>query len=111
MRICVYLKVQDSQVEAAKHRASRDLVALVLGAFLARQIGQNAIQLTTDESWRAVKDRFRAKPDFGHEAEGRWEGCDGGQLKPPRPPEGLLLSYPLKDQTSYQYRNSYIPLI
>lgn len=100
MRFSVYLKEQPYLESPASHKCSRDLAVLIIGAFLARQIGQNAIQLTTDESWRAVKDRLRGRPAFREEQDGptHWEGCDGGQLKPPRPPEGLLLTYPLPDQ-------------
>jgi hypothetical protein len=59
MPICVYLKGQNRDREAAVHSASRRLAAwLILDG--ASVISQYALQLTTNESWRAVKDRFRA---------------------------------------------------
>jgi hypothetical protein len=59
MRILVYLKIQDLG-EASQHEASREVADVIFGLGLAYWCGQNAIQLTTDHSWQATKDMFRA---------------------------------------------------
>ena len=55
MEISVYLQDQDHAVDLPAHRATRTVMRLVLAAELAKQIGQNAIRLTTGLDWREVK--------------------------------------------------------
>ena len=59
MRISVYSKPQDHLVEASAHKVTRTFAALLLIHSIARPIGQNALQLTTDESWREIKNRLK----------------------------------------------------
>jgi hypothetical protein len=81
--------------KGAHHEASRDLAELILYASLALRIGQNAIQLTTGESWKAMKARLRrpvGKPDAPLPLPIRdWH-------------ETLILQYPLPDQRSFRLR-------
>lgn len=56
MRISVYLKAQDHLAEVPRHECSRDIAFLVICAQFAHRIGQNAIQLTTIDPWKVVKD-------------------------------------------------------
>ena len=58
MRICVYLKIEDL-AEASHHDASKELADLILSAVMAKRVRQDAIQLTTDDSWKTTKDIFR----------------------------------------------------
>jgi hypothetical protein len=101
MRLCVYLKIEDSSL-AAHHKASLDLAELILCGFLAERIRQDAIQLTTDDTWAEMKDRFRrpthqvdlGESVFAEEAVNlpvrKWAEC-------------LILQYPLPDQRSMVY--------
>lgn len=61
MRISVYL--QDQPLSSnAPHKASRLFAAMLLANCEARPIGQNEIQLTTGESWKELKNRYRSVP-------------------------------------------------
>jgi len=59
MRISVYLKQQDHLVDSAQHKVTRTFAALLLARSIARPVGQNAVQLTTDGSWKEVKNRLK----------------------------------------------------
>jgi hypothetical protein len=93
MRIPVYLKGQDPAQAPASHSASTALCQLVLACgcgVLATVDGRRVLKLSTDETWRALKDRL--KPDkHGHVIV---------RLKAPRKPLALDLSYPEKGRES-----------
>ncbi len=55
MDFCVFLHEQDHNLESAKHRGTRTVVALVIAAGLARRVGQNAVKLNVSDSWKEVK--------------------------------------------------------
>lgn len=59
MRISVYLKEQDYLVTQAAHRTSRSVAYLVIAMGMARVVGQNAIQLSTEATWRELKNKMR----------------------------------------------------
>jgi len=90
MRISVFLPHQELTEQPA-HETSRKIAKQVMQ--YARIVGQNAIQLTTSDSWRTIKQRLRptvANPEVP-------------RIKPPRAPEGLLLTYPIRDMRSGIY--------
>jgi hypothetical protein len=62
VQFSVYLKGQ-STTEQAPHRSSRSLANLAVLKRFARQVGQNAIQLTRDISWKEVKRLLRGGAD------------------------------------------------
>jgi hypothetical protein len=62
MQYSVYLKGQ-SLSEEAPHRASRGLATLAVALLMARKVGQNAIQLTRDVSWKDAKRLMRGGVD------------------------------------------------
>ena len=62
MAISVYSQQQDLS-EAPAHEVTRRLSILLLKAGLARRIGQNAIQLTTEMPWAEIKKLARAHVD------------------------------------------------
>lgn len=55
MRISVYLKPQDHLQDCAPHETSRTIAASLLALSVARPVGQNAIQLTRDMTWKEAK--------------------------------------------------------
>jgi hypothetical protein len=64
--ISVYSQQQDlkaTPLPNAEHSATRRLSILILRAGLARQFGQDAIQLTTDLAWPEVKRLARSHVD------------------------------------------------
>src|SRR5713226_2083412 len=98
MRISVFAVGADPVISKSLDRVSKSAAQLMVRRQLADWITKNrSIQLLP------VK-----VPGIPTVVTILWEKCDGGALLPPRPPEGLLLTYPLKDQTSYQCRNSYL---
>jgi hypothetical protein len=83
MQFYVYLKAQ-SLSEEAPHRSPRALASMAVTRNMARIVGQNAIQLTRDMSWKEVKRILRG-------------GCDpddSGRLNPPTY-HTLPYTYPL----------------
>jgi len=98
MDFSVYLKDQDHQIEAAPHRATRTVVGIVLTARLARKVGQNAIQLTTEAPWGEVKRcaRLNIKPIVK-----RWYVPD---RMPPREVPGVFFQIPQSDQWKRDHR-------
>ncbi len=57
----VYLKSQNVLADTAPHTASRLLAKLIIASRLARRVGQNSLQLTTDEPWGSIKLRARGQ--------------------------------------------------
>jgi hypothetical protein len=66
MRFSVYLKNQSPDSAPAPHETSRSFGEWLVLIVEAHKVGQNAIQLTSAESWRAVKLRCKRMP---HDAE------------------------------------------
>jgi len=60
-RIAVFLRSQNLSSGDPAHHVSKVLASLVVAHPLARYVNEQrtAIQLTTDESWTLIKDRFR----------------------------------------------------
>jgi hypothetical protein len=90
-RILVFLKTQNPSSDSPLHSCSRLLACLLLAEHLARSVSEEmkpkvliAVHLTTPETWRQVKDRFRTLST----------NRIIPRLKLPRPPENLDLSYP-----------------
>ena len=86
--IAVYLKSENPATDTPRHSASKALALLViLAPFTARWANatRTALQLTTAETWKQVKQRVRpsssCKPHIP-------------RLLPPRMPLNLDLSYP-----------------
>lgn len=64
MIIRVFLRAENPLVHRPQHCASKTLATLALAALAARWTDsqkKDAIQLTTSETWREVKDRLRKK--------------------------------------------------
>jgi hypothetical protein len=94
-RVLVYLKPQNPSLDSALHSCSRVLACLLLADRLARAIKAEqtlvAIHLTTPETWRQVKDRFRKLPN---------RSVIIPRLRPPLPPQNLDLSYPERSRVT-----------
>jgi hypothetical protein len=63
MRISVYLKQQDPLVDSTPHETSRRMAAWLVGSCICRPVGQNAIQICSDQSWQDIKNLLRHTPD------------------------------------------------
>lgn len=59
-RVNIFLRSQNPQVDSPQHTAGNNLLILLLASALLRKVS-TGYQLTTVETWRAVKDRFREK--------------------------------------------------
>ena len=84
-RIKVYLKKEDPKSQQASHSSSRTLWDFIVACGAGKQLKQGVGQLTTDESWRSLKDRL--KPEGG-------KGKLIPRLKAPQAPINLDLAYP-----------------
>lgn len=93
-RIKVYLKSEDPQTSQASHSSSTSLWAVVLASRSGVDIAQAVGQLTTDESWRQLKDRLKPAGKKGKLIP---------RLKAARTPENLDLSYPEKGRESTRH--------
>ncbi len=58
MDFCLYLKPQ-SLPEQPAHRISRSWANRILSERVGRKVGQNAVQLTVDLTWRELKQSLR----------------------------------------------------
>ncbi len=61
MRISVYLKQHDPLQDCAPHETSRNTASKLLALSVARLVGQNAIQLLTEITWKEAKDLVRPR--------------------------------------------------
>ena len=61
MRISVYLKQHDPLQDIAPHETSRNTAAKLLALSVARPVGQNAIQLLRDMTWKEAKRLVRGQ--------------------------------------------------
>ncbi len=93
-RIAVYLRNEDPQSMPASHSSSKVLWAVVLASRSGINIAQAVGQLTTDESWRQMKDRLRPSSSRGKLIP---------RLKAARTPENLDLAYPEKGRESARH--------
>jgi hypothetical protein len=60
MAIAVYRREQNPTIEVPSHKAARWLALILVSGLLARWIVKNkTLQLTTVESWRSIKLRYR----------------------------------------------------
>jgi hypothetical protein len=59
MRISVYLKEQDPLQDSASHKSSRGTALCLIAIGVARRVGQNAVQLTRDMTWKEAKNLLR----------------------------------------------------
>ena len=84
-RIAVYLLAQNPEHEVPAHHTTKKFAFLIVAARSARMLSPGSIQLTTRESWCAIKARLRPNP---------LEIVPVPKILPPRQPEMLLLSYP-----------------
>jgi hypothetical protein len=59
--VAVFLRAESPQDHRPQHSASKSLALLVLASYAAKwtDASKTAIQLTTNETWRQVKDRVR----------------------------------------------------
>lgn len=59
MDISVFVRGQDHLAEPAKHVTSRKWMKLALASHYVRRVGQNAIQIVNDWTWKDVKEYVR----------------------------------------------------
>jgi len=59
VRISVYLKQQDPLQDCAPHETSRTTAVKLLALSVARPVGQNAIQLCGEITWKEAKNLLR----------------------------------------------------
>lgn len=76
------------------HKASRKLIKRIAAKYSVRPFGQNAIVVSTKETWRDIKDGMRPLIEI---ATSRYDDSDGGPILPPRTPDWFFTGYPLKE--------------
>jgi hypothetical protein len=93
MKIGVFLKSQDPQIEQPAHRVSKTMAEQFCGEWCNGKLTAKwlkdcpFIQLLTSEPFKNIKDRNR-----------KGSMLVIPRILPPRAPEGLLLYYPHEDQ-------------
>jgi hypothetical protein len=102
MDFCLYLKPQNPLSEEPSHSISRTWAKRAISLRVMRQIGQNAVQLTVDRSWKEVKEMIRADVP---ERVIRWTVpvMPAGKL-PPREIPGCWFQLPQSDTWKLQHR-------
>jgi hypothetical protein len=80
MPISVYLKQQDPLQDCAPHETSRRTAVKLLALSVARPVGQNAIQLIPEISWKEAKNLIR----YGSVTVQEVEAGTAWSLLPPR---------------------------
>jgi hypothetical protein len=86
----LYKKQQDASTEAPAHKISRKLFDRILADVPVCQISSNTLKLRTNESFAEIKARFSPI-----------KSRDAITLPVRDWKQGLLLTYPHKDQSSF----------